>query len=70
MAKKPAKFKSFGEYVLAIKKASDSNGKTVDDRLEINTDVVRVCPNCSENAEGILGKLHSCPECGSLWKIL
>jgi len=69
MTRKAKKFESFTEYLLALKKASEDT-EAIDDRLEIDTDVVRKCPNCSKTAEGILGKLHSCPECGSLWHLI
>jgi len=31
------KFKSLGEFVTAVKKASDTNGRVIDPRLELNS---------------------------------
>jgi len=61
-------FKNSAEYLLAIKKASDSNGKIVDERMKLNTDLVKSCPKCQQgNETELVGKLYYCSECNSFW---
>ena len=69
------RFESFGEYLLAIKKASDSDGKIVDKRLKRKKQIMKSCPECSLIRKVIISlpfykpirKLYYCNKCKSFW---
>jgi len=68
---KKNKFKTFSEFLLAIKKESDSGGKIVDERLKLNKELIRPCPkHQKKKTQNIPYKVYYCNDCRAFWYCL